>query len=108
MNNEYGNYAKHPNFYLETDDVWGIIWRKGDYNLPHRHPGYHIAGAFYFKIPPNEPYKGGLALSNPSKNNYPIYDNNNANGLKIENLEPKAGWGSRRASLSRTVQACSR
>ena len=67
LKSEFENYAKHPNFFFTTNDVWAIIWRKGDYNLPHHHPNYHIAGAFYFKLPKDPNSGGGLALSNPTK-----------------------------------------
>lgn len=90
---KYPNFAKNPNHYFVTDDVWTVIWRKGDFNAPHRHPGHHIAGAFYFKIP-NLPNVGGeLAVSNPTKNQFPIYDLDNSNGLSVEKIKPQIGKG---------------
>jgi uncharacterized protein (TIGR02466 family) len=92
-NNQFKNIAKDPNFYFTTDDLWGVIWRKGDYNLPHRHPDNHIAGAFYFKIPTKPNSGGNLAISNPTQNQLPIHDKGTFDGMSIESLSPQLGKG---------------
>lgn len=90
---KYPNFAKNPNYYFVTDDVWTVIWRKGDFNPPHTHPGHHIAGAFYFKIPDAPNSGGNLAISNPTQNQFPIFDLDNSNGLTIEQVKPQVGKG---------------
>lgn len=92
-NDKYGNYSKNPHVYFTTNDVWAIIWRKGDFNAPHFHQDYHLAGAFYFKVPDVSNSGGGLAFANPNKSSLPIYDNSNENGLSHKILKPSVGEG---------------
>jgi len=90
---KYGNFAKNPNFYFVTEDVWTVIWRKGDFNAPHRHPDNHIAGAFYFKVPSSPNSGGELAISNINTNQLPINDTDMSNGMSLRKLSPKLGHG---------------
>ena len=47
---------------IKVDNFWININKKGDHNIPHNHPGCHIAGVFWIRSPPG---CGNLEMQSP-------------------------------------------
>ena len=47
---------------MRVNNLWININKKGDHNIPHNHPGCHIAGVFWIRSPPG---CGNLEMQSP-------------------------------------------
>ena len=68
------DFRKDPDVFLQINELWVNILRKGDYNMPHNHPQTHIAGNFYLQVPEIKASEktseaDGMLLFIPAENN---------------------------------------